>query len=183
MSIKASELIVDHCQKIEARAFISAHHSRLPNVQAGPWKYAFSASHPETNEIVAAALWNNPSARTLPNEWLELRRMAVCDEAPHCTASSFLQSMVKILRKYGHSHFISYQDTAVHQGTIYKAAGWTVEYVGAFRVRQRGFSEARGRNYRIAINGQDADAAPKNRWAICYGCGSERCTNPGRVKR
>lgn len=180
-TLRASDLVVDHCQKIEARLFIQAYHSRLPNVQAGPWMYAFSASHPATNEMFAAALWSNPSARTLPNEWLELRRMAVRDGAPHCTASSFLQRMVKALRGYGHRHFISYQDTAVHQGTIYKAAGWTIEFVGKERVRQRGFSTARGRDYRTAINGIDADSAAKNRWAICYGCGFGRCTRPGRA--
>jgi hypothetical protein len=179
--LKASQLIVDHCQKIEARLFIEAHHSRLPNVQPGPWMYAFSASHPATNQMLAGALWSNPSARTLPNEWLELRRMAVSHLAPHCTASHFLQRMVKMLRANGHRHFISYQDTAVHTGTIYKAAGWTIEYVGKERVRKRGFSVARGRDYRTAINGISADSAAKNRWAICYGCGNQRCRGAGKA--
>lgn len=169
-TVKASELTVERCQTIEARLFIEAHHSRLPRTQRGPWKYAFCASHPTTRQIYATALWNNPSARMLPNDWLELRRMAVSNDAPHCTASSFLSAMVRQLRSDGHRHFISYQDLDVHTGTIYKAAGWHIEYVSKPRVRKRGYSEARGRNYRTSINGQTPDAAGKARWALCYGC-------------
>jgi hypothetical protein len=182
--MKASELVVEPCQKIEARLFVMRHHSRLPQVQAGPWMYAFSASHPETREMYAAALWHNPSARTLPPEWLELRRMAVKDGSPHCTASSFLQQMVRQLRLLGHRHFISYQDLDVHVGTIYKAAGWSVEYTSKPRVRQRGYSAARDRDYRTSINGLAPDAAGKNRWSICYGCDSPSCTRrPQRMER
>lgn len=173
--IKASELVTEQCQKIEAILFIRQHHSRLPNVQNGPWMYAFAACHPETRQIYAAALWNNPSARTLPNTWLELRRMAVSDNAPHCTASSFLAAMTKQLRQNGHRHFISYQDLDVHTGTIYKAAGWTIEYTSKARQRKRGYDKTRGRNYRTAINGAQPDAAAKNRWAICYGCSESAC--------
>jgi hypothetical protein len=174
--IKATDLRVEECQKMEAILYIRHHHSRLPNVQRGPWKYAFAAVDPDNN-IVAAALWNNPSARTLPNEWIELRRMAVGPDAPHCTASMFLQRMVKQLRHYGHRHFISYQDIAVHTGTIYKAAGWRIEHTSEARIRQRGYSAARGRDYRTSINGTEPDAAPKNRWAVCYGCDSPACTH------
>lgn len=139
--------------------------------------YAFAAQHPETREMFAASLWNNPSARTLPNSWLELRRMAVAPNAPHCTASAFLMAMVRQLRHDGYRHFISYQDTQVHTGTIYKAAGWRVEYTSKPRKRERGFSAARGRDYRKSINGEEPDVAGKNRWAICYGCGESACTH------
>ena len=179
VDLKASALDVEQCQKIEARLFVMRHHSRLPKVQTGPWMYAFAASHPDTREMYAAALWNNPSARTLPNEWLELRRMAVAEGAPHCTASSFLQRMVKQLRQLGHRHFISYQDLEVHTGTIYKAAGWTVEYTSKPRARTRGHDATRGRIYRSSINGAAPDVAGKNRWAICYGCEHPSCTHVG----
>jgi hypothetical protein len=174
---KASELVVEMCQKVEAILFIRQHHSRLPNVQNGPWMYAFAACHPETRQIYATALWNNPSARTLPNVWLELRRMAVADDAPHCTASSFLAAMTKQLRLCGHRHFISYQDLDVHTGTMYRAAGWTIEYTSKPRQRKRGYDSARGRDYRTSINGAQPDAAGKNRWGICYGCGEPQCTH------
>jgi hypothetical protein len=166
--LRASELLLEQCQKLEAIAYIRHHHSRLPNVQRGPWKYAFCATNPHTNQIVAAALWNNPSARTLPNEWIELRRMAVGPDAPHCTASWFLQGMVKRLRTYGHQHFISYQDTAVHVGTIYKAAGWHIEHISQPRQRTEEFTAFIGS--RRHINGAESANAGKNRWAICYGC-------------
>jgi len=56
----------------------------------------------------------------------ELRRMAISDDAPKNTASRMLkimrlnlcQSMPRLKK------LISYQDTAVHKGTIYKASGW-----------------------------------------------------------
>jgi len=181
MMTRASEMVVAECQKMEAVAFVRAHHSRLPNVQKGPWMYAFTAEHPETRQIYAAALWNNPSARTLPNSWLELRRMAVANDAPHCTASAFLAAMTKQLRAFGHNHFISYQDLEVHTGTIYKAAGWVIEYTSKPRVRQRGYSEARGRDYRTSINGTAPDAAAKNRWAKCFGCDQPQCTHRGQT--
>ena len=169
-TVKASQLHVDRCSPAIARQFIKDHHSRLPVTQRGPWMHAYKAVDPNTDRIFATALWNNPSARTLPNYWIELRRMAVSADAPHCTASAFLAKMVKDLRLDGKTHFISYQDCDVHTGTIYKAAGWQIEHSSQPRTRERGYSAARGRNYRTSINGQSADSAAKNRWAICYGC-------------
>lgn len=158
------------CDTVVAREFIAAHHSRLPNTQTGPWMYAFACELVASSTVIATALWHNPSARTLPQTHVELRRMAVSEAAPHCTASAFLGAMVRALRAVGHRHFISYQDAAVHTGTIYKASGWSVEYVGKWRVRERGYSAARDRDYRTSINGDDADHAPKVRWGVCYGC-------------
>ena len=167
--MRASELVVARCPIVDARDFIAEHHSRLPVTQKGPWKMAYSATG--NGETFAVALWHNPSARMLPGYWLELRRLAVKEGAPHCTASSFLQAMVRDLRGDGWQHFISYQDQEVHTGTIYKAAGWNIEYVSKWRQRDRGPSAARGgRNYRTSINGAAPDSAAKNRWAICYGC-------------
>jgi hypothetical protein len=60
---------------------------------------------------------------------------------------------------------LSYQDTAVHQGTIYKAAGWTAAYTSKPRIRDR--SKPRvgtSRNYRSNINGVEVDASAKVRW-------------------
>jgi len=59
---------------------------------------------------------------------LELRRMAICTEAPKNTASRMLSIMLKLLKKKVPTlkKVISYQDTEVHKGTIYKAAGWHI---------------------------------------------------------
>jgi hypothetical protein len=62
---------------------------------------------------------------------------------------------------------ISYQDCAVHTGTIYKAAGWERAYVAKPRVRDR--SKARvgtRRDYRSNLNGIAVDGAAKVRWEI-----------------
>jgi hypothetical protein len=86
---------------------------------------AFVASYEQT--AFGAALWNNPSARTLPQNWLELRRLAIAPDAPHCSASRMLGEMRKWIMKHRKwaTMLISYQDLDVHTGTIYKAAGWT----------------------------------------------------------
>lgn len=126
---------------------------------------AFSAEY--DGIIYAVALWHNPSARCLPHDWLELRRMAVSPDAPHCTASWFLQAMARRI----HTDYpacprlISYQDMHVHTGTIYKAAGWVVGYISKARIRDR--SKPRvgtERMYRSNLNGSEPDAAPKARW-------------------
>lgn len=63
---------------------------------------------------------------------------------------------------------ISYQDEAVHTGTIYKAAGWTPEYRAKARVRDRSKPRAgtNGRMYRTNSNGIQVDSSPKTRWAL-----------------
>ena len=63
-------------------------------------------------------------------------------------------------------HLISYQDEDVHTGTIYRAAGWSIEHRTERRQRDRTTSRPNGRMYRTSINGGDADAAAKIRWGI-----------------
>jgi len=146
---------------------VRAWHSRLPNCQRGPWMYAFHAHY--DGVTYAVALWNSPSARTLPCHWIELRRMACSSDAPRNTASRFLAWMVRHIRRAHpkHERAISYQDTAVHSGTIYKASGWTVDHVSAPRVRDRsGLRTGTDRLYRSNLNGADPDASAKARWSI-----------------
>lgn len=106
-------------------------HSRLPKVDESNiirtvHRVCYSA---ECNGVFyAVAIWTNPVARLLPQTtWLELRRLAIADEAPKNTASRMIGWMTRdIRRRFPHVvRLISYQDTAVHSGTIYKAAGWT----------------------------------------------------------
>jgi hypothetical protein len=163
---RARQLVVDRCDVRHARVLIARWHSRLPDTQQGPWMAAYRAAH--RGVTYAVALWNTPSARTLPSGLLELRRMAVADDAPHCTASRFLAEMAKRIRvEFPHIHkLISYQDMTVHTGTIYRAAGWMCEYVSQPRVRDRtGQRAGTRRMYRWNLNGHDPDAASKARWA------------------
>jgi len=62
---------------------------------------------------------------------LELRRMAISSDAPKNTASRMISVTIKILRKSKPwlKKIISYQDTDVHAGTIYKASGWNIGHI------------------------------------------------------
>jgi hypothetical protein len=163
---RARQLVVDRCDVRHARVLIARWHSRLPDTQVGPWMAAYRAAF--DGVTYAVALWNSPSARTLAGDCIELRRMAVSDDAPHCTASRFLAEMVKRLRaEYPqYERAISYQDLEVHTGTIYRAAGWKVAAIAKPRQRNRENYHRPGtrRAYRWNINGQAADGAGKARW-------------------
>ena len=163
--VSPRELVCERCPVELARLLNERWHSRLPKTQRGPWQYAFAAHKAGT--VYAVALWHNPSARTLPSWWLELRRLAIAPDAPRYTASWMLSKM----RRYFAVHcperdrLISYQDQDVHTGTIYRAAGWFVGSVA--KPRQRDRSKARvgtRRDYRSNLNGVAPDAAGKVRW-------------------
>jgi len=166
-NVRARHLRIEPCGIPHAVDMVRAWHSRLPKVQDGPWQFAFKA---ELDGVTyAAALWNNPSARTLPSEWLELRRMACAPYAPRFTASKMLGWMVRWFRKNEpqRGKCISYQDTSVHLGTIYRAAGWNPAFVSKARVRDRSKNRVgTNRAYRSNKNGPLPDAAEKIRWEI-----------------
>lgn len=161
---RARELRLRACPIPQARLLNRRWHSRLPETQSGPWQHAFCMVH--GSYVYAVALLHNPSARMLPSHWIELRRMAVAPDAPHCTASRFLSQLVKWFRDNEHERerMISYQDTAVHAGTIYRAAGWIVGNVQHARRRDRSKPRPGGRLYRTRQNGMDADCSEKVRW-------------------
>ena len=166
-ALRARHLLFEPCDKQHAVDFIRRFHSRLPQCQDGPWQFAFRGHIDDRSYVVA--LWNNPSTRSLPGHWLELRRMAATPDAPKNTCSRFLAWMVRWFRERypERERCISYQDTAVHSGTIYKAAGWTPSYTGQERTRDRsGLRAGTDRLYRWNINGPDADATAKVRWEI-----------------
>lgn len=165
-NLRARHLALEVCSKSHAVSLVRLWHSRLPVVQNAPWKYAFKMSL--DGVTFAVALWNNPSARMLPGHWIELRRMACAADAPKYTASRFLSLMVKWFNNNApeHEKCISYQDTAVHLGTIYKAANWTAEYTSKARIRDRSKSRVgTNRLYRSNINGVIVDSSPKVRWS------------------
>jgi hypothetical protein len=101
-------------------------HSRLPNFTSPPERcIAFGAEH--DGLFYATAIWSPPLARMLNDTGrFELRRFAIADDAPRNTATRMLRVMGALLRKIRPDirTLISYQDTSVHAGTIYKAAGW-----------------------------------------------------------
>ena len=164
-SVRARDLLVERCDPARAVLLNSLWHSRLPHAQPSPWKFAFWA---HCNGVVyGVALWHNPSARGLPQEWLELRRLAIAPDAPRYAATRMLGQMARwIKRETACPRLISYQDTDVHTGTIYRAANWHVGYVSKARARDRSVGLVARSRYRTDANGSAPAAAEKNRWEL-----------------
>lgn len=107
-------------------------HSRLPkidwsNVVRNKCYICYGATY--KNVLYAVAIWSSPvSANRLKDgdKILELRRMAISPEAPKFTATWMIGKMIKDIKKRFPEiiKLISYQDTEVHSGTIYKASNW-----------------------------------------------------------
>jgi hypothetical protein len=139
-------------------------HSRLPqihwsNVVRNKHYICFGARY--DGHLHAVAIWSSPVAANRLKDGqsiLELRRFAISSECPANTGSRMLAIMSKeIVRLLPEiTRLISYQDTEVHQGTIYKAAGWTLT------MTNKGISwttESRTRN-------KEQSTAPKARWEL-----------------
>lgn len=107
-------------------------HSRLPiidwsNVVRNTHYVCFGASF--NDEFYASAIWSSPVAQNrfkYGKQMLELRRLAVSPEAPFNTATWMLAKMRKHIFETmpDIALLVSYQDTEVHLGTIYKADNW-----------------------------------------------------------
>ncbi len=99
-------------------------HSRLPSLTN--WQSCFAFSAECGNTVYAVAIWGNPVAREFNGRgYVELRRMAIADDAPKNTATRMIGWMLRHLKSINqYTLAISYQDTGVHTGTIYKASGW-----------------------------------------------------------
>ena len=131
-------------------------HSRLPKFRtACPCTAYYGAEF--DGRWFAVAAWSNPVARMLPQNWLELRRLAVCDDAPKNTATRFIGWMVRDIKKRFPQveRLVSYQDTAVHNGTIYKASGWVATTVSG---------DGREWNCPSRFRKAVQSSAPKQRW-------------------
>ena len=105
-------------------------HSRLPKIH---WSNVVRNTHyvcyvfKYKEAVVGVGIWSSPVARMLNKDThLELRRLALCDVCPKNTATFVLSKMRSLVKsKFPNiKKLISYQDTAVHNGTIYKASNW-----------------------------------------------------------
>ena len=126
------DLIITEITVSTACMFNKNWHSMLPdivesNIVRNKHHICFGAYF--DHKCYAVAIWSSPVADNRfkkKNDWLELRRYAISPDAPYNTASR----MLSIMRKYINKSFptveklISYQDTDVHCGTIYKTSGW-----------------------------------------------------------
>jgi hypothetical protein len=125
----ALSLLVEDVAFEVAQNLNRAWHSRLPRIGTGFIKRQPFPCFAATFEgiIYAVSIWSNPVARNLPQmEWAELRRLAIAQDAPRNTASRMLRIMAMLLKRSRPwlDNLISYQDTDVHTGCIYAAAGW-----------------------------------------------------------
>lgn len=139
-------------------------HSRLPEISNYGMCDAYAAEF--GNVYYAVALWSVPCNQNLFKAgcW-ELRRMAIAPDAPRNTASRMLRIMASIIRKEraNVNRIISYQDTSVHLGTIYKAAGWTC--VG--RTHKGGACGwSNNVRFRAESNGKKPLLSVKHRWEL-----------------
>lgn len=121
----ALSLTVYPIEFARAKALNRLWHSRLPRLGSKQARLCYAAEF--DGVIYAVAIWSRPIARFLPQtDWLELQRFAIAPDAPRNTASRVLAVMTRLIRKKlpAITLLISYQDTEVHTGTIYRAAGW-----------------------------------------------------------
>lgn len=163
----ALSLTFSTCSRETFRQLNLEWHSRLPKIGASQFRVCYIA---ECNGIYyATAAWSNPVARLLPQrEWLELRRMAISDDAPKNTASRMIGWMVRDIRKRFTEvvRLISYQDCDAHEGTIYKASGWTK--ADGYVSRARGWA-AGGGGATYRANRTNQNVAPRMRWELQLG--------------
>lgn len=143
-------------------------HSMLPrtdlgNLLCGTTSVAYAAEH--DGKFYAVAIWSQPIIAALcDGHTIELRRLAISDDAPKNTASRMLAVMRRLVkRKWPHiNRAVSYLAIDVHSGTIYKAAGWRPvgEIVAA---RPQRFSNI---NPKTRATGPLQTTSRKQRWEI-----------------
>ena len=152
-----------HVGKIERRLFALLNekwHSRLPKTTNVKFGTCFGAEY--KNMFYAVAWWSHPvNAQLTDGKTWELRRFAIAPDAPKNTASRVLGIMVRLLKRERPElrKLISYQDTDVHTGTIYKASGWTAAYLSKGHSWSWGDAKAGGRK-----RNREQSLADKIRW-------------------
>jgi hypothetical protein len=105
-------------------------HSLLPrtdlgNLLCGNMSIAYAAEF--QGRFYAVGIWSQPIIRSLADgKTIELRRLAICKDAPRNTASRMLAVMRKLVkRKFPFiNRAISYLAVDIHKGIIYRADGW-----------------------------------------------------------
>ena len=154
-----------HVGKIRRSLFVELNrlwHSRLPDCNNCFEGICYGAEF--GNVYYAVAWWSHPVARALEGRGMfELRRLAITSDAPPNTASRILSVMTRLVRREFPEirTLISYQDTDVHTGTIYKASGWTIGHVGE-RIDETKLYN----NWKTRLNRINQSLSPKIRWEL-----------------
>lgn len=150
-------------QELNARWHSMLPRTDLGNLLCGNTSVAYGALF--DNAWWAVAIWSQPIIRSMcDGKTIELRRLAIPDNAPKNTASRMLAVMRRLVkRKFPDMEkAISYLAVDVHKGTIYRAAGWKPvgEIVAA---RPQRFS---GVNKNTRATGPLQTKSRKQRWEI-----------------
>jgi len=135
-------------------------HSRLPqihwsNIVRNRYYICYGISY--MGIWIGCAIWSSPVNQNFDIvKTLELRRMAMSELCPKNTATYMISKMIKDIEKRLPlvQKLISYQDTEVHLGTIYKASNWFIDAETKFN----SWSKSRKRS-------KDQSKADKIRWA------------------
>ena len=109
-------------------------HSRLPKIH---WSNVVRNTHyvcyyfSYKQAVLGVGIWSSPVAQNRLSGGktiLELRRLALSELCPFNTATRVISEMIKKIKvKFPDiKKLISYQDTEVHNGTIYKASNWKI---------------------------------------------------------
>ena len=130
---KVKDIIIEETRAQIACMLNELWHSRLPKLHwsniVRPGRYAcYVIKYKQA--IVGVGIWSRAVAGNRfkdESEILELRRLAISDVCPKNTATYVIAQMTKSIKvKFPKiKRLISYQDTEVHTGTIYKASNWT----------------------------------------------------------
>ena len=130
-------------------------HSRLPKIH---WSNVVRNTHYicygffYQQAVIGVGIWSSPVAQNRMKDGkkiLELRRLALSEMCPYNTATFVISQMVKRIKvKFPDIiKLVSYQDTKVHSGTIYKASNWIkagqVEFLNwDTKFRKRGVAQS-----------------------------------------
>ncbi len=134
MNFSPKEIVITETRAQIACMLNELWHSRLPKKH---WSNVVRNTHyvcyvfTYKQAVIGVSIWSSPVAQNRfkdGKEILELRRLALSDVCPKNTATYVLSKMIKYIKtKFPEiKKLISYQDTKVHLGTIYKAANWKV---------------------------------------------------------
>jgi hypothetical protein len=131
-TINVNDIEIQECRAQVACMLNELWHSRLPlihwsNVVRNTHYVCFVFKYKEA--IIGVGIWSSPVAQNRMKDGkriLELRRLALSNVCPKNTASKVISVMIdKIKEKFPEIiKLVSYQDTEVHLGTIYKASNW-----------------------------------------------------------
>lgn len=126
LQLRFVEVPMVYAQKMNERWHSLLPRTDLGNLLCGSISVAYVAEW--EGMYYAIAIYSQPIIRAVAKDGktLELRRLAICKEAPKNTASRMMAITKKLVKKkYPFlKRIISYLAVDVHSGTIYKAAGW-----------------------------------------------------------